>query len=254
MLLALTTSLTRDGGRVILVSPKRGAGAASTELARLGPIDPLGFKAHRRIMSVTVRDPAEFRIDDWVTEGIVDTPDGPMPIAWMPGVFAEGHLDAGTALLLQHLPDHAEHHYDIGTGCGILGAFMAKRGPGGVCGLEPDVFAVHATGRTIQLNGVGGSIAWGDSMVGHSDDPEDRLDLVMSNPPFHEGLERTTAPTERLLHEAAALLRPDGELRIVANRFLPYERTLAVAFDRHELLGEDARYRVWRAWRPSSAG
>lgn len=254
MLLSLTASLTRQGGRLILVSPKRGAGAASTELGTLGTIESLGFKAHRRILSVTVREPAPFRIDDWVTEGVIETPDGPMPVAWMPGVFAEGHLDAGTALLLRHLPEHAEHHYDIGTGCGVLSVFMAKRGPGAVCGLEPDAFALHATARTMRLNDVGGEIAWGDSMIGHPDDPDDLLDLVMSNPPFHEGLERTTAATERLLREAATLLRTDGELRIVANRFLPYERVLDVAFGRHEILAEDGRYRIWRAWRPVRAG
>lgn len=254
MLLALAASLVRDDGRLILVAHKRGAGGAETDLAAIGGVERLGSKAHRRILSTRVAGAAPFLIDEWVHEASIETPDGPMPVAWLPGVFAEGHLDAGTELLLHHLPEHAERHLDIGTGCGVLGVSMAARGPGPVLGIERDVFAVEATRRTMRLNAVPGTVIWAESPTAAIGEGDALVDLAISNPPFHDGLERTTATTEQLLRDTATILTPGGELRIVANRFLPYERTLAVAFDRHELLGEDARYRVWRAWQPSSAG
>ncbi|MDZ7872237.1 MAG: methyltransferase [Rhizobium sp.] len=57
--------------------------------------------------------------------------------------------------------------------------------------------------------------------------PKEKYDLVIMNPPFHEGPCRRAALSVRAMIKAAAdALRGGGELLMVANRGLPYEPVL----------------------------
>lgn len=249
MLLALASSLAKEGSRLILVANNRGAGAATSDLAQVSEVEKLGSKAHRKVLSATVSGAAPFDLDSWASTDQIETPDGPMQITWLPGVFAEGHLDPGTALLLENLPPFARRVLDIGSGSGVISAFMAKRADASVVAVDNDVFAAEATRRTLALNGVKAEVLWANSLPDRPRDPDDRFDLVVSNPPFHEGLEKSTVATERLIKEAAAAMHIRGEIRIVANRFLRYDRILIEVFGSCDLLAEDAKYRIWRAAR-----
>ncbi len=76
-----------------------------------------------------------------------------------------------------------------------------------------------------------------------------RFDLVLSNPPFHQGTDVNTATAQRIVREAFGVLRPGGCLWIVANRFLPYDRVLGDTFGSVATLADDGRYRVLEALR-----
>jgi 16S rRNA (guanine1207-N2)-methyltransferase len=76
---------------------------------------------------------------------------------------------------------------------------------------------------------------------------EQRFDLVVTNPPFHLGGMQTTKIAERFIREAAQVLKPQGRLFLVANRFLKYEPTLHECFSQVEEVGGDKRYKVLRA-------
>ncbi len=74
-----------------------------------------------------------------------------------------------------------------------------------------------------------------------------RFDLVVTNPPFHLGGIQTTQIAERLIREAAQVLRPRGRFYLVANRFLKYEPTMRACFKLVEEVSGNTRFKVLRA-------
>ncbi|HCP20107.1 MAG TPA: 16S rRNA methyltransferase, partial [Marinobacter hydrocarbonoclasticus] len=75
---------------------------------------------------------------------------------------------------------------------------------------------------------------------------------VISNPPFHTGVKTDTSMTEQFLAQVAAHLAHGGELRLVANSFLPYEALIRQHIGPVEKLAQDRRFTVYRAFRKKS--
>src|SRR5690606_38449600 len=122
-----------------------------------------------------------------------------------PGVFSHGRLDEGSALLLSWLAQQtlSGRALDIGCGAGILTAFLARAGLE-VSAVDLSATAVAATQATLAANLLTARVSAGDLYAPVSG----RFDLIVTNPPFHDGLERTTAVSERLIREAPRYLKP----------------------------------------------
>ena len=175
----------------------------------------------------------------------------PLRLASLPGVFAAGRLDAGTALLLECLPEESPPTglklLDFGCGCGVIGATIARRWPGtAVTLLDDSWLAVEASRATFDANGLTGTILASD---GFPDDGS-RYDWILSNPPFHQGKATNYEVAEALIEGAHARLNPRGSLMIVANRFLDYGRRMADRFGNCETLADAGGFRVYRSRRP----
>ncbi len=188
----------------------------------------------------------------------------------LPGVFAAGRLDAGTALLLDVVaavddasapcaaprPSAARRPVgpqglagarvlDLGCGCGVLGGAALLAGAGRVTLLDDDLAAVRSARRN--LGGAAGvRVALSD--VDAALPPDERFDVVVANPPFHLGTRMRPSTGRAFLAAARRRLSPGGWLLAVANRALPYEDDLGV-WARWEVVREDATYKVLRAWR-----
>ncbi|MEN6480415.1 MAG: methyltransferase [Anaerolineales bacterium] len=165
-----------------------------------------------------------------------------------PGVFSHGELDAGTAMLLANLRVHpGERVLDWGCGAGVIGLVAALiAGPEAVTLLDVDALACECAAASLAANGLAGvRVILGDGLAAL---PEgERLDLIVSNPPFHSGHEVNLRITAALIAEAFAALEPRGRLVLVANRFLPYGRLLSEVFGAVETLAADGRYQVLSA-------
>ena len=61
---------------------------------------------------------------------------------------------------------------------------------------------------------------------GLSGEPDASADLVVLNPPFHAGAAVPPEIAHRLFADAARVLRPGGELRVVWNSHLAYRPVL----------------------------
>jgi 16S rRNA (guanine1207-N2)-methyltransferase len=168
----------------------------------------------------------------------------------LPFVFADGKLDEGTRLLLDALevfPDDTA--LDIGCGAGFLGlhiAGIAVRGH--VTMVDVSLATVAIAQRKVTESGLTNIIVLPSD--GAQAVLQERFDLVVTNPPFHQGGIQTTDIAERFIREAARVLRPQGRFYLVANRFLKYEPTLRTYFKHLDEVGGNTRYKVLLATSP----
>lgn len=170
------------------------------------------------------------------------------------GVFAQRGLDNGTALLLQHLPVRAGDQRatvvaDLGCGCGVLGAAMAIRLPGAqVIAADESALAVQSARETFAANGLGRARFLRTDGLDHVADRS--VDLVVSNPPQHQHAATSQTLLARVLDEAHRVLRPQGEVWMVANRHVNLNVALHQYFERVRIVAQDRRYMVCAAALP----
>jgi len=164
-----------------------------------------------------------------------------------PGVFSWDRLDAGTYLLLEHLVvNSADIVLDLGTGCGIIGAVAAVQAPQGYAYLvDAYIAAVNASRYTLEANDIHNASALLSDVA--SDVRGISFDLVVTNPPFHLGVESEYQVAAQFIMDAHAVLKIGGRLCLVANRFLKYERQIAEEFGNCRTVYSDSRYKILEA-------
>lgn len=163
----------------------------------------------------------------------------------LPGVFSRDGLDSGSQLLLSTFDKAISGEMaDIGCGTGVLAAVLAKRYPGIKLTLgDVHAPALAASRATLDANQLSGNVVVSDV---YSALPG-RFDIIISNPPFHDGMHTNLQAAENLIRGAQAHLRIGGQLRIVANAFLPYPALLDGIFGNHTLLAQTGRFKVYQA-------
>ncbi len=160
--------------------------------------------------------------------------------------FNTNRLDRGTALLvscLDRLPS-ASTAIDLGCGSGILAALLARRGVR-VTAVDVAWSATDSARRTADANGLDVEVVRRDGLT---DRPE-KVDLVVTNPPFHVRGAKDTSPTRELFTQVGAALRPGGELWCVYNAHLPYLPGLRDAVGPTTIEARDRNHLVTRSVR-----
>lgn len=168
-----------------------------------------------------------------------------LTIKTLPGVFSRDGLDVGSDLLLATLSPHTKGKVlDVGCGAGVLAAVLASHSPKvrlTLCDVSAP--AVEASRATLAANGFEGE-AFASNVYS---EVKGRFDMIISNPPFHDGLQTSFEAAQTLIRGAVKHLNNGGELRIVANAFLPYPNLLDEMFGNHEVLAQTGRFKVYRA-------
>ncbi|HEV7871830.1 MAG TPA: methyltransferase, partial [Modestobacter sp.] len=145
------------------------------------------------------------------------------------GAFAGAKVDRGTRALLLALPGavpDATTALDLGCGTGVLAVALAAARPRlTVLASDQSAAAVASARATAQANELGGRIQVVRDDAAASL-PDQSVDLVVCNPPFHQGATVSELLAERLFAGAARVLRPGGELWCVYNSHLPHREAL----------------------------
>ncbi|WP_342322310.1 16S rRNA (guanine(1207)-N(2))-methyltransferase RsmC [Kosakonia sp. BYX6] len=167
-----------------------------------------------------------------------------LTIKTLPGVFSRDGLDVGSQLLLSTLTPHTKGKVlDVGCGAGVLAAVLASHSPKvrlTLCDVSAP--AVEASRATLAANGFEGEVFASNVFS----EVTGRFDMIISNPPFHDGLQTSLEAAQTLIRGAVRHLNSGGELRIVANAFLPYPDVLDQVFGFHEVLAQTGRFKVYR--------
>ncbi|MEO1284829.1 MAG: methyltransferase [Pseudomonadota bacterium] len=197
-------------------------------------------KAHGKLFHFT----ASSGFDDW-------RPKDHQPIeggfVTAPGIFSADSVDPASRLLADMLPAKLGAHIaDLGAGWGYLSARLLERSDIEILHLVEAEHAALTCAKT-NISDSRARFHWADASTWAAESP---LDCVVMNPPFHTS--RTPEPIigQRFIRAAARLLHPKGQLFLVANRHLPYERFLEQSFSEVAEFGGDTRFKLLKAARP----
>ncbi|MBL9116841.1 MAG: class I SAM-dependent methyltransferase [Verrucomicrobiaceae bacterium] len=170
----------------------------------------------------------------------------------LPGLFSWDRIDEGSALLVKHLPDGLHGSVaDLGAGWGYLSEQLLLKCPE-VTSLdcyEADRDALEPLRRNLGNLPVKlrPRVLWHD-VAGGID--RQKYDVIVTNPPFHEGRAADPHLGGKFIAAAATGLRSHGHLWLVANRQLPYEHLLDEAFNHVRKVTEEGLYKVLHAHGP----
>lgn len=163
-----------------------------------------------------------------------------------PGLFGWNKVDRGSEFLIEHLPSALEAlaeppraMLDLGCGYGYL-TLMSRELP-----LQHRVLtdnnaaAVHMAALNCRDNGLDAEVIAADC----GDQLQERFDLILCNPPFHQGFSVNDDLTQRFLSATQRLLNASGIAVFVVNAFIPLERLAAPSFH-STVLGNNGRFKV----------
>ena len=247
MALHAAASVVAPGGAIVLFGANaegvKSAGKALDDVAE--GVETVDTRKHSRVLAGRRRaDIPGLRstLDAWREVREIMLNGRARPWISYPGVFAGGGLDDGTAMLLAHLPPLAPGVtvLDMACGSGIIGAAVRELAPETVVDLvDSDAVAIAAAHENLP----GGTVICGDGLAAA---PRARYDVILSNPPIHDGVEESLAFLQGLIAEAPARLKHDGVLQVVIQsriRALPW---FEAAFKEATIVAQDRRYQIIR--------
>ena len=213
------------GASIFLVGEKKaGVERAAKQLQPYGQALKLDSARHCQMWQVTINTTVTAKaLADWAQQYTVATPNGDLTICALPGVFSQNRLDVGTAALLPFLSKVTSGKIaDFGCGAGVISAYLAKLNPKNRSfAMDVDAFALASTRMTFEKNDLAPEQLEITAVTGIEDAPL-FLHAIVSNPPFHQGIQTDYNASESLCKTSRRHLKSGGELWIVANRFLNY--------------------------------
>lgn len=175
-------------------------------------------------------------------------PKSNLMLASHPALFSAGRLDAGTALLLESLPaaEGPDEIIDLGCGNGVIGIYLQHNNPGLHCHfIDSSAMAIKLS-RQNHADTCPQAAATFHNADGLSVMPDRSSDRIFCNPPFHEKYHTGPALAHRFFKEARRVLRPQGELWVVANHHLQYPDRLKKLFGNCRTVKRDEKFSVYR--------
>lgn len=171
-----------------------------------------------------------------------------------PGLFGWNKIDVGSALLASVLQENLPteiasetHIVDLGCGYGYLSAQVATLAPRSgkvhIHATDNNAAALLACEENFRALNIQGVVTAGDA---GSEIKAGSADLLICNPPFHQGFQVEGDLTDRFLQQAARILRPAGTALFVVNEFIPIARKAAGLFHKAEQVKKAKGFCVYR--------
>jgi len=236
---------TREGGLVVAAGGKAD-GADSLRRRFEGGLTPAGHlpKHHGVVFWFERPSDGDLAAQPFMAAETLGLVDGRFRAA--PGMFSHDRIDPASKLLADNLPAAIKGRVaDFGAGWGYLASEILMRADG-VTAIdlhEADFESLEAAKEN--LTEIAGDVPLGFHWRDLLQEPVARqYDLIVMNPPFHQG--RAAEPTigQGMIRAASAALKPGGRLLMVANRGLPYEAVLTSSFAATGETCRDDRFKV----------
>lgn len=252
MMIRSMAALVPGGGGSLWVGGPVRAGARTYEddAAKLGAVERVYSGGGCRLFRVTRGETLNAIPAEWGSPGEMQAV--PFEVRGrgfvqytQAGVFSADGLDEGTRFLLEALSE-----VKVAKGCKVLDACCGAGAIGLVVAAEHDAEVTYADDDLLALDCCRATVGAGPTVVAADltrSAPGGKFDLIVCNPPFHQGLSEDRSFVPKFVPVAAKAVGPGGRMVMVANRFLPYEQDLARAFEFVTVVAEDRRWRVWEA-------
>ena len=188
-------------------------------------------------------DPCQVPVDNRMIFDLRDLPGSPYRVETRAGVFSRDGLDNGTRLLIDCMEVRpADQVLDWGCGWGALGMVAARLSAKGSTTLvDSNIRAVSCAKENLRRNRICNAVTRvGDARVF---DPREKFDLIVSNPPFHDG----NAAAHPIIEGAFRALRPGGRLMLVVMRPAAYLKHIRRVFGQGKIMAQKDGYVVLEA-------
>lgn len=244
--LDIAANFVEGDGRVFLVGEKKaGIASGAKRLAeRAKKSEKLDSAKHCQLWEATGFEARDtFDVNSYVEELSVDINGTDLKLAAIPGVFASGKLDEGTQLLLEQKVRRLKGRtLDFGCGAGVIGAYLKKVNPEiKLESIDINWFALLATKTTLKLNGLEGAVYPSDGWS----EVKGRVNGVVTNPPFHQGVSTEYETTERFIRSAHSKMARYAPMYIVANNFLRYPTIIESVFGKCTYYAKSTKFNVY---------
>ena len=159
-------------------------------------------------------------------------------------LFSREKLDIGTRFFLEHLPK-GEYGKILDLGCanGILGIAFKKLNPKSQI-MFCDESKMALLSAEVNYNNYfsdGAEYHWTNCF---EDGTKNSLDLVLCNPPFHQGHTVGDFIAVQMFKDAYEALRPGGTLRVVGNSNLAYQTKLKKIFGNSKIVATNNKFMI----------
>ena len=249
MLLHALGSRMQAGGKLWLAGENRaGIKSAPRQLNRFfGRVEKLDNARHCVLFEASEPVAAEpFDLAAYEDHWRLEHPGGGLDLVSLPGVFAHGRLDKGTALLLEALDGLrlSGRVLDFASGCGVIGLSLLRADPAiELTLLDDSALAIEAGNRSMLVNGLKARSLPSNGLS----ELEGRFDWIVSNPPFHRGVGNDLETAQAFFRGAGTFLAEKGKILVVFNRHLPYTGWMRESFRKVDCLAQNREFTVMQA-------
>jgi 16S rRNA (guanine1207-N2)-methyltransferase len=170
----------------------------------------------------------------------------------LPNVYSGESLDLGARFMLEHIPQNDRYGtiIDLGCGNGVLSVKTARLNPNAqlIC-VDESLMAVQSAKINLSNNvdsGVNVQYIANNCLDGFE---KNSADLVLCNPPFHQQQAVTDHIAWQMFCDAKQVLSTGGELLVIGNRHLGYDKKLAKLFGKNQVkrVASNAKFVILQA-------
>lgn len=164
-----------------------------------------------------------------------------------PGQFGWDKLDKGSLLLAQQFAmlqlNSPSTILDLGCGYGLLSSAAHQHWPNAkISATDNNAAALISCQHNFKQQAITGEVIAANCAASIHKQHE----LILCNPPFHQGFAVENDLTEQFIATAKRLCQPNGSALFVVNAFIPLERIAKKYFTQQQLLVNDGHFKVFR--------
>lgn len=157
-------------------------------------------------------------------------------------LFSREKLDIGTRFFLEHIPrGDFKSILDLGCANGIIGIKAKMINPAAKIYFSDDSAMAIESARTNFENNFKdeANYFWTNCFEGQ---PKNSLDLVLCNPPFHQGNTIGDFIAWQMFQDAYDTLKVGGTLRVIGNSHLGYQIKLKKLFGNSNIIATNSKF------------
>lgn len=163
------------------------------------------------------------------------------------GVFSREKLDIGTRFFLDNIPTGDFNSIlDLGCGNGIIGIAAGLSNTTAKIVMSDDSMMAVKSARANYKSYIGSEpdVRWLNCF---ENSETGVFDLVLCNPPFHQGNTMGDFVAWQMFKDAFHALTPGGTLRIIGNSHLMYQVRLREIFGNSEIIAQNQKFIIAEA-------
>ena len=164
-------------------------------------------------------------------------------------VFAKDNIDIGSRFLIEQLKNvpESKHIVDLGCGNGALGIMAQRLQPQAHISFIDESYAAVASAtenyrQEIKEAKSNASFYISDCFNQFDNDANERIDLILCNPPFHQNHSIGDHIAWEMFKQSLEQLQNGGEIWVIGNRHLAYHVKLQTLFGTCETVVSNKKF------------